>query len=107
MVAFIKSINESIDDWINDSDYKELIIWYLDSEKQTIASLQNALEKKDYSTLSYLADMVYGHGGSFGFMFISNIGKAIELAAKSQDDVQIAALISKLSDYVGFLSSVK
>lgn len=105
MVALTKLISESIDNSINDDlDYKDLVLWYLESEKETIASLYDALENKDYNRINYLADMVYGHGGSFGFMMISYLGRAIGFAVKNKDDVEIATLISKLGDYVELLS---
>lgn len=88
----------------DDASYKELISWYLEKEKETIVSLQEALTKQDYSKLVYIADMLYGHGGTYGFSFISFIGKSIEQAAISKDDKLISSLISELNNYLELIS---
>lgn len=99
------SANEPIDGLFdkNDPDCKEWITSYLELEKRNIFSLQEALQKNDYYKIAYIADMLYGHGGSIGYPLISRIGKAIILAVESKDNTQISTLISYLSNYIDFL----
>jgi hypothetical protein len=86
-------------------DCKQWIISYLESEKRTVISLQEALEKNDYYKIAYIADMLYGHGGTVGYPLISIIGKAIVLAAQAKDNSRIYDLIVYLGKYVDFLYS--
>lgn len=101
------SASEPIDSLFdsNDPEYKEWITTYLKAEKQTVAYLQEALEKNDYLTIAYKADMLYGHGKSVGFPLISIIGKAMVSAAESKNALQISTLITYLGKYVDFLFS--
>jgi hypothetical protein len=48
--------------------------------------------------------MLYGHGATYGFCFISYIGKSIEKAAISKDDKLLSVLISELSNYLDIIS---
>ncbi|MBK7992106.1 MAG: hypothetical protein IPK14_01465 [Blastocatellia bacterium] len=64
-----------------DKTLQDLLPWYINSEKETLVSLESALENKDLALLIYLGDMLYGHGASFGFPLVSKIGKSIEQAA--------------------------
>lgn len=108
MDSYTSSINESFEtSAIHDQDCNDLILRYLQSEKKMIVSLQEALDRRDYSKLISLGDMVHGHGWSFGFGMISRIGKAIELSAKFQAHDQLAVLIFDLSSYIDFLLSQK
>jgi hypothetical protein len=96
-----ESYDSSIDD---DSGYKDFVSSYLEEEKQTIVCLYQALEEKNYSKIIYIADMIYGHGGSLGFPLISFMGKAIELSAKEQDFFLTSNLLYNLKNYLEFLS---
>ncbi|MFY9225082.1 MAG: Hpt domain-containing protein [Blastocatellia bacterium] len=78
----------------------DLLQWYVQSEKENLHSLEIALECKEFNTLILLGDQLYGHGASFGFPFISRIGKRIEIAAISQDSNLISLLILTLKVYL-------
>lgn len=83
-----------------DKTLQDLIPWYVRSEKETLISLQSALEEKNLPLLIYLGDMLYGHGASFGFPLVSKIGKSIELAAIKQNFTLLEALIETLKFYL-------
>ncbi len=79
---------------------KELIPWYLSSEKENLVLLEKALSEKDFAILIDLGDKLYGHGATFGFPFISILGKRIEVAAIQKDSLQISSLIKCLRNYL-------
>jgi HPt (histidine-containing phosphotransfer) domain-containing protein len=98
--------NEPIDSLVDkdDPDYKQWLAKYLQSEKEAVISLQQALEKNDYQKIAYISDMMYGHGTSVGFPLVSLVGKAIVLAAQAKKDSEISSLIAYLNKYLDFLS---
>jgi hypothetical protein len=59
-----------------------------------------ALEKKDFAAIQWIGDMLRGHGGTIGFHFITEIGKAIETAAQDKDELEITRCIFNLSHYL-------
>lgn len=89
-----------------DETLKDLIPWYVKSEKETLISLQSALEQKDLPLLIYLGDMLYGHGASFGFPLVSKIGKSIEQAATKKNYSLLASLIETLRFYLQSVEAI-
>ena len=84
-------------------EYKDLIPWYLSQEQQVVLLLETALDQQDFEQLITLGDQIYGHGGSFGFMHISSLGKKIELAAIATNTTLLTRLIHSLKGYIEYL----
>lgn len=79
---------------------KELIPWYLASEKENLVLLEKALAQRDFSALIEIGDKLYGHGKSFGFGHISILGKRIEIAAIQQDFSMLRDLVFAFKEYL-------
>ena len=81
-------------------EMENLTKWYIQSEIENVRNLEKALENKNFNTLILLGDQLYGHGASFGFPYVSRIGKRIEIAAISQDLSLLNLLILSLKIYL-------
>ena len=84
----------------DDELIKDLIPWYLASEKENLILLEVALAEKDFATLIDIGDKMYGHGRSYGFPFIGILGKRIEIAAIQGNILMLPDLIASLKDYL-------
>lgn len=80
--------------------------WYLKLERENINILQLALDSRNFNLLIRLGNQLYNHGSSFGFPYISSIGKRIEIAATKQDIAFLSALINVLRRYLQNVSVV-
>lgn len=83
-----------------DSFYLELTDDYLKEELSNIDRIISALENFDFTAVEWFADMIKGHGGSFGFNAITDMGRNIEQAAKKRNIFSIRYWINELIKYV-------
>ena len=84
----------------DDELIRDLIPWYLASEKENLILLEAALAEKDFATLIEIGDKMFGHGRSYGFDFISILGKRIEIAAIDENTLLLPDLIASLRNYL-------
>ena len=68
-----------------DPDLRDLIPGYLENRLRELTTIKNALKAADFAKIRVLGHSMRGSGGGYGFMPISNIGEAIEKAAKNKD----------------------
>ncbi|MFY9226896.1 MAG: hypothetical protein WAQ98_29750 [Blastocatellia bacterium] len=92
-----KPMPEEQDD---DELIRDLIPWYLASEKENLILLEAALAEKDFAALIEIGDKMFGHGRSYGFDFISILGKHIEIAAIDENTLLLPDLIASLKHYL-------
>jgi len=84
----------------DDELIRNLIPWYLASEKENLILLEVALAEKDFATLIEIGDKMFGHGRSYGFDFIGILGKRIEIAAIDENTLLLPDLIASLKQYL-------
>ncbi|HPP05833.1 MAG TPA: Hpt domain-containing protein [Syntrophorhabdaceae bacterium] len=84
-----------------DADLKELIPGYLNNRQLDIKNIITSLEKGDYETIRIIGHSMKGSGGGYGFDLITELGRAIEQAAKEKDDDLIKAKVEELKEYLG------
>jgi HPt (histidine-containing phosphotransfer) domain-containing protein len=84
----------------DDELIRDLIPWYLASEKENLILLEAALAEKDFATLIEIGDKMFGHGRSYGFPFISILGKRIEIAAIDENTLLLPKLLASLRNYL-------
>ena len=84
----------------DDELIKDLIPWYLASEKENLILLEAALAEKDFATLIEIGDKMYGHSKTFGFDFIGILGKRIEIAAIDENTLLLPELIASLKNHI-------
>lgn len=83
-----------------DSDLAELIPGFMENRRQDIENLKSASENRDFETLRSIGHSLKGVGGGYGFMLITELGAAIESAAREQDLDTTNKCIMDLSEYL-------
>jgi HPt (histidine-containing phosphotransfer) domain-containing protein len=83
-----------------DPDLAELIPGYLENRIQDILHILEALERADFETIRTLGHGMKGSGGGYGFAAITEIGKAIETAAKEGNAGAIREGVESLRSYL-------
>ena len=81
-------------------DLKDIVPIFLDNRKKDIQILWDALAKQDFETIQTLGHRMKGDGGGFGFDRITDIGDAMERAAKLQDRSTIEQHIVQLESFL-------
>ena len=83
-----------------DSDLEDLIPGFLENRQRDTTAIFDALGRKDYDSIAKAGHTMKGVGGGYGFDAITDIGGAIEQAAKQKDPVKIKHCLSELSNYL-------
>lgn len=83
----------------------ELVPGYLERREAEIQILENALAAGDLPVIQRIAHNMKGTGAGYGFPRITDIGRAMEAAAKTGDPSQIRAGLAELTDLVRRLKS--
>lgn len=89
-----------------DSDLQELIPGYLKNRESDLQTYRQALEKDDFDSIAVLGHSMKGSGGGYGFNDLSQLGRAIEKAAKSRDKDSVRKSIIDLTAYLKKLEIV-
>lgn len=83
-----------------DADLKAIVPRFLELRVKDISAINESIEKKDFVTITRLGHSMKGAGGGYGFDYISEIGQAIEEAAKKSDAGDIKEWTIKLANYL-------
>ena len=83
-----------------DPDIEDLIPGYIESKHRDIGLLNDALLKNDYDTLRRIGHDLKGSGVGYGFDKITDMGRALESAAKNSDGAEIKKIIAEFVDYL-------
>jgi histidine phosphotransfer protein HptB len=81
-------------------DLEGIVPIFLDNRKKDVRALRDALVKQDFRTVQTLGHRMKGDGGGFGFDQITEIGAAMERAAKLEDCITIEQHIVQLEDFL-------
>lgn len=83
-----------------DRDLEDLIPGFLKRREEDLEKLRAAHAAGDLETVRVTGHSMKGTGGGYGFHGLSEIGAAIERAAKADDGATIATQIQALEDYL-------
>lgn len=83
-----------------DPDLADLIPGFLANRRKDIAAMQIALEGGDFEIVRVLGHSMKGAGGGYGFDAITDIGAALEQAAKAKNPGEIQKNLSDLAVYL-------
>jgi PAS domain S-box-containing protein len=83
-----------------DERVRALIPDYLDRRREDVRAISQALGRSDYETIRELGHKMTGTGAGYGFPRISEIGAAIETAAKLGDAAGIRSSATELARYL-------
>lgn len=82
------------------SEMTELIPFLMDAMQKDLELMHKALEQKDFPTIRRFGHSHKGFGSTYGFQFISVVGKKVQIAADAQDVEQVSELLRKLGEYL-------
>lgn len=89
-----------------DPEIADLIPKFLENRLKDIVVIQEALERGDFETVRNLGHMMKGAGGGYGFPGITEIGKALEEAAKAGNAQEIGKGLEALAAYMNSVEVV-
>ena len=83
--------------------FEELRSGYITHRAEELDRLGDALERGDWPTLSKIGHNLKGTGGAYGFAELTELGRALEKAAKAADAAAAEALIENIGLYLGII----
>ena len=83
-----------------DPDIAELIPGFLQNRRKDIAAMLDAVQRGEFESVRVLGHSMKGDGGGYGFDAITEIGAALEQAAKQRNAVEIRDRVHELSRYL-------
>lgn len=83
-----------------DADLEEIVPRFLEIRAEDVGSILKALGEGDYETILMRGHSMKGAGASYGFAAVTDIGSAVEKAAKAGASDEIRRLINELSAYL-------
>ena len=83
-----------------DPDLADLIPGFLENRRKDVTAMLAALETGDFETVRILGHSMKGAGGGYGFDAITEIGSALEQAAKRADAEASRKWAGELSRYL-------
>jgi len=78
----------------------ELIPGFLQNRRKDIAAMLDAVQRGEFESVRVLGHSMKGDGGGYGFDAITEIGAALEQAAKQRNAVEIRDRVHELSRYL-------
>jgi HPt (histidine-containing phosphotransfer) domain-containing protein len=81
-------------------DLEDIVPIFLGNRWKDIQVLRQALSTRDFKTVQTLGHRMKGDGGGFGFDWITEIGAAMERAAKLEEPSTINPLVAQLEDFL-------
>ena len=83
-----------------DARLRAVIPGYLENRLADVRVILNAVERGDYEAIAGLGHKMSGSGSGYGFTRITEIGAALERAAKQRNAEEVRARVSELSRYL-------
>ncbi len=75
-------------------------LWYLEQLKKYLASIHKAIAVDGFETIENIGHQLKGSGVVYGFDAVSEVGKALELAAQQEITEEVRKLTSELADFL-------
>ena len=83
-----------------DADLADIIPEYLENKRGECSRLKQLAAQRDFEEIRTIAHGMKGSGGCYGFTPISDIGRAMEAAAKAGNLADILAQVDELEAYL-------
>jgi HPt (histidine-containing phosphotransfer) domain-containing protein len=78
----------------------ELIPAFLHNRKGEVESLRQALETRDFALVRHLGHRMRGVGGSYGFEYVTLLGRRFEHCGRARDAELLGELVAEYADYL-------
>ena len=82
-------------------DLEDLIPEYLESMNTSLDYLERLIAAEDFPEIKSEAHKMKGHGGAYGFRYISDMGLLIEGFAGERKKELITKCVNELKNYLG------
>lgn len=82
----------------------DLLPGYLDRRWSELETLNQALEAGDFAKLMIIGHNLHGSGGAYGLDKISELGQALETAAREKDGDSVRATIQRIRAFLELMS---
>jgi response regulator RpfG family c-di-GMP phosphodiesterase len=89
-----------------DERLRAVIPRYLESRRKDVETILAAVERSDFAAIAALGHKMCGTGAGYGFTPITEIGVALEQAAKEKNDDAIREHAAGLSRYLALVTVV-
>lgn len=86
-----------------ESYLEDLIPRYLENRRADVEAIGKAVEEGDLESARAIGHQMKGSGGGYGFPELTEIGFAIESAAKAGESGTVGELNHRLADYLSRL----
>ena len=83
-----------------DPEIADLVPGFLENRRKDIKAMDEALRQGDFEAIRVLGHSMKGAGGSYGFDAVTDIGKALEDAAKNNNSEGIQRSVGDLVAYL-------
>lgn len=83
-----------------DPEIRMLAPSYLDNKRRDLQRLRAALAEGDFMLIEHIGHNIKGTGAGYGFTVMSELGAALEAAAKGKDPASIARSLARLDDFL-------
>ncbi len=83
-----------------DKEMQDLVPLFINQRKIDIAALEQAAAANDHEAVRKIGHSLAGARASYGFQRVSDIGEALEVAAKARNDAEVAKEAGELKDYM-------
>lgn len=87
-------------------DMARLRVQYLSRRSTELAVLEMHLERRNFPAISEIGYNLGGTGAAYGFAELTEIGRALETAAKSGDAEAVDSLLLRIQVYLGVVQSI-
>jgi PAS domain S-box-containing protein len=89
-----------------EADLGEITPGYLAGRREELPRLMALLAASDFERIAQLAHNIKGTGTSYGFVDLSRIGAALEIAAKQRDSGAADAQLAQLNDFLEHIRTI-
>jgi HPt (histidine-containing phosphotransfer) domain-containing protein len=83
-----------------EAELADLIPCFLGNQRAGLTAMRKALSRNDFTPIRILGHNMKGNGGAYGFDAITEIGGALEHAAKAGNPAEISRQVEALSTYL-------
>lgn len=83
-----------------DADLIDLVPGYIGNRRNDVRAILEALARGDLERIFIIGHSMKGSGGGYGFHTVSEVGAALERAARAADSDAVKAEVARLEDYL-------
>lgn len=83
-----------------DQEMEAIVPMYLNKKQQELESVEQLLKDEDFAQIEVIGHRIKGSGASYGFPDLTELGFAMEMAARDKDNKAIQASLQKIRSYL-------